>query len=251
VPLPVDHLPITPRSIWEAIQRLQRDVKELRATRRLEKASIGSGGMTITGGGAFVMTTATGVQVVQVGPMQWRHLDGSSQQGMILRREDGTQALSIYANPAIQGTDNQSWSWWDRSGNTVLAEDTPSGVGLALPYLPIGFAPARYTDWLATTSATYEDVHRATIKKQQPMAYIVVGHTADASGTTGQIQLTINGVAYGTPTAVGFTLASVTIGPFALPGNFNSQVELRVQAQRTAGTGNVRCQILAASGIQS
>jgi hypothetical protein len=235
----------------EAIKRLQRDVKELRATRRLEKASIGGGGMTITGGGAFVMMTASGVQVVQVGPMQWRHLDGSSQQGLILRREDGTQALSIYANPAVQGTDNQGWSWWDRAGNVVFAEDTTSGVGLALPYLPIGFHPARYTDWLATTSATFEDIHRATIKKQQPMAYIVVGHTADASGTTGQLQLTINGTPYGTPTAVSFTVGTVTIGPFALPGHFNDQVELRVQAQRTAGTGNVRCHILAASGIQS
>jgi hypothetical protein len=251
VPLSADHLPFTPRTILEAIQRLQRDVKELRAARRLESASVGGGGMTIRDGGAFVMMTASGVQVVQVGPMQWKHLDGSTQQGMILRREDGSQALSISAVPAVQGVDTQAWSWWDRSGNAVFAEDTTSGVGLALPYLPINFAPARFTDWLATTSAAYEDVHRATLKKQQPFAYVVVGHTADASGTTGQLQLTINGTSYGTPTAVTFTVGTVTIGPFPLPGQFNDQVELRVQAQRTAGTGNVRCHILAASGIQS
>jgi hypothetical protein len=45
--LKVDQLPLTPRSIWEAIKKLQRDVQELRAARTLEASAVGSGGVTV------------------------------------------------------------------------------------------------------------------------------------------------------------------------------------------------------------
>jgi hypothetical protein len=158
-----------------------------------------------------------------------------------LRRADSTVAASL-------GT---SWSWYDQHGETVVAEDAVAGGGLALPYLPIMFAPARFGDWQTCTSGTFEDIHRATIKRLQAYAYLSIGHTSDVSGTTGEIQVTVNGVAVGSPTAVSFAVSAVTVGPFLLPGAYRSQVEIRVQARRTGGAGNIRCSVLAASGIQA
>ncbi|MFJ3793908.1 hypothetical protein [Kitasatospora sp. NPDC090091] len=158
-----------------------------------------------------------------------------------LRRTDTSVALSL-------GT---AWQLYDKAGHPVVAEDAIAGQGLALPYLSMLWAPARYTDWLATTSGTFEDIHRATIYKLQPYASVSIGHTTDVSGTTGELQVTVAGRVIGSPTAVAFSQAAVTIGPFALTGDFKQQIELRVQARRTAGTGNVRVAVLASTGLQS
>lgn len=157
-----------------------------------------------------------------------------------LRRADQSIALDL---------SRATWAWLDRSGQQILAEDAVSGLGL--PYLPIMFAPARYTDWLASTSGTFEDIWRATISRQQACAYLAIGATTDASGTTGEVQVTVNGQLAGSAIPVAFTVAATTVGPVALPGPLRGQVEIRVQARRTAGTGAVRCAVLAASGIQS
>ncbi|MFE7954369.1 hypothetical protein [Streptomyces sp. NPDC057413] len=49
MPLRADHLPMTPKALWEAVVRLRRDVNELRASRRLESAVIDTGGITAVG----------------------------------------------------------------------------------------------------------------------------------------------------------------------------------------------------------
>lgn len=159
----------------------------------------------------------------------------------VLRRTDGSLALGI----------SPGWAWYDQGGTAVLAEDAVSGQGLALPYLPMTSAPARYTDWQATTNGTFEDIHRITAYKQQPYAYVSIGHASDVAATTGEVQVTVNGVAVASATAVAFVVAAVTVGPFALPGAIRDQVEIRVQARRTGGAGNVRCTVLAASQIQA
>lgn len=172
-----------------------------------------------------------------------------------LQRQAAQRASRVL--PALRRTDQSialdlsqpTWAWLDRSGQQVLAEDPVSGLGL--PYLPIMFAPARYTDWPATTGGTFEDIWRATISRQQAYAYLAIGATTDASGTTGELQVTLNGQSVGSVIPVAFTVTATTIGPIALPGPLRGQVEIRVQARRTAGAGNVRCAVLAASGIQS
>ena len=47
MPLKSDLLPGQATSLWQAIHKLQSNLKELRAARRLENASIGSGGVTV------------------------------------------------------------------------------------------------------------------------------------------------------------------------------------------------------------
>lgn len=47
MPLKADQLPPNSRTLWETVRRIQRDLKELRAARTLEQATIGSGGLTV------------------------------------------------------------------------------------------------------------------------------------------------------------------------------------------------------------
>ncbi|RPE27273.1 hypothetical protein [Kitasatospora cineracea] len=251
MPLRSDMLPSGPGDLWKAIKALREDLRELRAARRLEAAAIGAGGLSIVNGGALTMKTTAGVPMLFVGPVQYTFLDGSTQQGVIGRRADGSAFLTMYAQPGISGSNYQGWALYDRAGNAIVSEDAVSGTGLGLPYLPNCWAPARYTDWPASSSGTFEDIHRLTIYKQQPYASVSIGHTSDVSGTTGELQVTVNGTPVTPVTPVSFSQAAVTVGPFALPGRIRQQVEIRVQARRTAGTGNVRCQILASTGLPS
>lgn len=60
-------LPMTPRSMWEAIKQLQRDVTELRAARTAEATTIGAGGLTIQAPGdprSILLTPAGSVEIV-------------------------------------------------------------------------------------------------------------------------------------------------------------------------------------------
>lgn len=242
-------LPNVPTDILDTIRDLQTQVRELsgRVAQRPAQTQIAGGDVAVYAGGSFRMLSVDGSLVqTWIGKISPNHPDGSEQRGILMYREDGSLAFSLYS----ADSNPQAIALRDKTGNTVVADDVVAG-GLALPYLPIPFAPARYTDWLATTAAAFEDVHRATVTKLQPYAYVVVAHTSDTSGTTGELQVTVNGTPVGSPTGVGFVQSAVTIGPFALPGTYRSQVEIRVQARRTAGTGNVRCHVVAASGIQS
>lgn len=156
-----------------------------------------------------------------------------------LFRTDGTVALSVVSGVA---------SIWDLNGAAVLGDDAAGG--LARPYIPAPWAPARTADWLATTNASFEDVWRMSPIKLNPRATVTIGHIADAA-TTGDVQVTINGSATGSPTAVLTSAGSTTVGPFTLPGAQESTVELRVQARRTGGAGSIRVAVLAATGFHS
>lgn len=65
--LKADQLPLTPRSIWEAIARIRRDILELQAARTLEASAIGDGGLTVqsaTGTGRRIVIAPKGAIAV-------------------------------------------------------------------------------------------------------------------------------------------------------------------------------------------
>ncbi|MER7507090.1 hypothetical protein ABTX82_01875 [Streptomyces lavendulae] len=165
----------------------------------------------------------------------------ASQLLTILRRTDGSLAFGIAPG----------WTWYDQGDTAILAEDAISGQGLALPYLAMTAAPVRYGDWPGSTLGTFEDIFRITAYKQQAYAYVIVGHTADAAATTGEIQVTVNGTLVGSVISVTFLQTATTVGPFVLPGAVRDQVDIRVQARRTGGAGNIKLTVLATSQIQS
>ncbi|NEC93467.1 hypothetical protein G3I71_48850, partial [Streptomyces sp. SID12501] len=131
---------------------------------------------------------------------------------------DGGLAAAVQAHPTVTGVDRQSLSIYDRAGNVIFADDAVAGAGLARPYIPIRFGRAFYLDWPGTSSVSFTDLYLTAVEKQAPMAYVVVAHTNDTSGATGQVQVTVNGTAVGTPTSTTFGVATTTIGPFELPG---------------------------------
>lgn len=63
-------LPMTPRSMWEAIKQLQRDVTELRAARTAEATAIGAGGLRVQNPaepGSILLTPDGEVRIIPYG----------------------------------------------------------------------------------------------------------------------------------------------------------------------------------------
>lgn len=255
MPTPGDQLPTDAQAMARRIAQLERDVSELRAARRLEQATIGAGGLRIVDGGRLAMDTTAGVRMVDVGAIsddRFDHPDGSPQQAIWLRREDGSTVFSCFSG---QGETLQAWSWRDRSGNQVLADDTLSGSGLARPYIPVQLGPsfdAGWDYWPRNSTTTMTELWRGRIYRQHPKIVVVVDASMDTSGATGYIELRLNGVAQGSPTSVGFAAAFYTLGPFDMTQyGHMSQVDVSVMGRRNTGTGALRASIFSAYTLQS
>ncbi|MYR57787.1 hypothetical protein GTY54_16625 [Streptomyces sp. SID625] len=246
MPTAGDQVPGGPSDIGRRLAALEREVRELRAARRLENAAIGAGGLRIDGG-RFAMDTPAGARMVDIGPIAnpvFNHGDGSTQQAIWLRRDDGTLFFSCYAYPPAGNGETQAWAYYDRSGSTVLAEDTASGTGLARPWLPMN--PPVSSDpstWPRGTSATFGTIASTWNTKWQPQLR-VYGVTAAVGAATGDVRLTIDGTPWGPTVPVGSTIDYS--GP--VDASIGSLFQLEVQARRVTGTGSVACQITLVHG---
>ncbi|NUP23597.1 MAG: hypothetical protein HOZ81_47585 [Streptomyces sp.] len=249
MPTGADHLPGDATVMMRRLADLERQVKELRAARRLEAASVGAGGLKIAGG-RLSMTSTDGVRMVDIGEITddaFDHLDGSPQQAVFFHREDGTRALAIYGYPA-GGNEAQAWTWYDRSGTVVLAEDAGSGTGLARPWIPMTApTPGDTALWGKTTAAAFTTIATSYNVKWQPRMR-VFAHTAAIGTATGEIQFAINGTAWSTTASAGSsldytgTLDGIEIG---------DQFTLDVQARRLTGTGSIAAQVRMIYGRQT
>ncbi|MEV6696217.1 hypothetical protein AB0M68_03515 [Streptomyces sp. NPDC051453] len=243
MPTAGDQVPGGTTAIARRLAALERQVAELRATRRLEKAAIGKGGLGIRDGGELLMTTPDDQAMMHMGPAVWNHLDGSRQQQFVLRREDGTMAVGIYANPDAAGSDTQAVTFWDRNSNIIFADDTSSGVGLGRPYLPITLAPGYdggWDYWPRTTVTTLQELWAGGFYMQHPKLTVVVRASMDTSGATGEVQLKLDGATKGTAASVGFGVGYYTLGPFVLDGGHMSQHFVSVMARKASGSGAIR-----------
>ncbi|WP_431999339.1 hypothetical protein [Streptomyces sioyaensis] len=255
MPTAGDQLPTGPQSVARRLAALEREVSELRAARRLEQATVGAGGVRIVNGGRHAMDTAQGVRMVDVGAIaddRFDHVDGTSQQAMWYRREDGSLMFSCFGSG---GGGPQAWSWRDRTENQVIADDTVSGAGLARPYLSVQMGPSIQSGWdywPRNATTTMAELWRGMIYKQQPRIVVVVDAAMDTSGATGYIELRVNGAAQGSPTSVDFNGNYYTLGPFSLTQFAHmQQVAISVHGRRNAGTGAIRASIYSAYTIQS
>jgi len=221
----------------------------------LRNASISDGGLTIRGGFLRLLSKATGgVTLFYIGPSSAVMPNGEYQQYLRIRRADGTTVLQLWdSNPGDDGTLNQALSWLDRSGNVVFADDTDSGQGIARPYLPIAFYPARNGDWVKTTSTTFDVMHRAQSPKQQPRLIVKVWVNPSTPGTAGELRVMVNGTQLGA--VVSFTndgfVHEYTFGPLPVEGAHMSLLIVEIQARRTAGTGEIQVAPSQAEGRQT
>ncbi|MGW1813272.1 hypothetical protein ACWCQM_06835 [Streptomyces sp. NPDC002125] len=242
MPTAGDQVPSGATDMARRLVALEREVRELRAARRLQAASVGSGGLRIVDGGRFSMETPSGQRMVDIGAISdsdFDHGDGTKQQGIWLRREDGTAFFACYAYPP-SGSESQAWTFYDREKNNVLAEDTASGTGLARPWLPMNTpAASDSAQWPRSTTAAFSTISTSWNTKWQPRLR-VYGLTAAVGTATGDVQLLLNGSAWGPTVSIGTTIDYTG----DIPGDIGSLFQLEVQARRVTGTGSAAAQIL-------
>ncbi|WP_411078513.1 hypothetical protein [Streptomyces sp. cmx-10-25] len=254
MPTPGDQLPGGPQQMARDIADLKRQVRELRAARRLENAAVGAGGLRVVNGGRLAMDTPGRVRMVDIGKLndqQYNHADGTPQQAIQLRRDDGTLAWACFSYPP-SGFETQAWKFYDRTGNVILAEDTNSAQGLARPYLPVPLGPAyegSWDYWPRATATTTTRLWQGRFYKQLPNIVLVMQASMDTSGATGTIELAVGGTVRASA-SVAFSVGYVTLGPYALDGyDHMQQVDITVQGRRTAGTGALRATLYSAYQI--
>ncbi|MEW5658363.1 hypothetical protein ABGT92_23955 [Streptomyces cinereoruber] len=253
MPTPGDQLPGGPQQMARDIADLKRQVRELRAARRLEAAAIGAGGLRITGG-RLAMDTPARIRMVDIGPLtdpQYNHGDGTAQQAIQLRREDGGLAMACYAYPP-SGSEAQTWRLYDRAGNVVMAEDGGLGSGLARPYLPVPLGPAyqgSWDYWPRATATTTSKLWQGRFYRQLPSVVLVMQASMDTSGATGTIEMAVDGTVRASA-SVAFSVAYFTLGPYDLTDyDHMQQIDVTVQGRRTAGTGALRATLYSAYQI--
>lgn len=254
MPTAGDQLPGGVTGLARRVADLARDLRELRAARRLESASIGAGGLRVVAGGRFAMDGVIGTRMVDIGAINsaaYNNVDGSPQQATFFRRQDGSLAISVFAGP---GGSQQFFGLWDAQGHIVMGDDV-SGRGIAHPYLPVALGlgfDGGWDYWPRTVSASMVELWNGGIYAQQPRLVVVVRASADASGTTGQVQLAINGTVVGSPQTVGFAANYYTLGPVSLAAyEHMQQLQIQVMARRTAGTGAIRASLYSAYTLES
>jgi hypothetical protein len=233
-------MPEVPQDIIDRLVRVERQLREVAGRSQIRPPQTAASTSDVTVGPSQALRVKAAGGILDQSLLGW---DGA-QRVAKLYRTDGSLAFSVATPSAVP----QTATIWDLNGAAVLADD--SGGGLARPYIPMVVAPARTPDWPLSVAAAFEDIHRMTPLKINPQATLTIGHIADAS-TAGEVRVTVNGSPVGSTITVGTSQTVTAVGPFALPGAQEAAVEIRVQARRTSGVGNVRCAVLAATGFHS
>lgn len=243
MPTAGDQVPGGTTDMARRLAALEREVRELRAARRLQNASVGSGGLRIVDGGRLSVETPEGRRMVDVGAIsssEYDHADGTKQQATFLRRDDGLIYFGCYAYPPGGSGEVQAWRFYDHDGNNILSEDSESGTGLARPWLPMNTpVSSDSAQWPRTTVATFSTISTSWNTKWQPRMR-VYGLTAAVGTATGDVQLLVNGAAWGPSVSIGSNIDYTG----DIPGDIGSQFQLEVQARRVTGTGSAAAQIL-------
>ncbi|GAA0719814.1 hypothetical protein Drose_06110 [Dactylosporangium roseum] len=239
-------------ALLKRVDRLEAQLRELRAARRLESASVGAGGViTVRDGGSIRLLDQSGGTVGLLGDLSPY---GPGLKGVLLYRP-GSGAPAIAVHGTGESGDLGFVGVYDRAGNLLLSDNT-SGPGLATPWIPLQGVP---TTWHAspqqsTTSPTFVALWTVTGIRQHPnvQAHLLVSSDV---GVTGEIQVRdpVSDTVIAGPLAIadGATTHVTLTGP--LPGGvahmaqFRADVEMRV----ASGAGSVGSSLIYAVGVQS
>lgn len=256
--IPSDQRPPGEDWLVRRIVDLEREVRELKAGRRLEAASIGAGGVTVNGGaidikdGTLRLRHANGTDLLFLGPGV---IGAEPVRYLRIRRPDGSTVLYTYGSDDGDGF----WAMYDKQDNIILSDDGASGQGLARPYLPIPWAShsqSAITD--TTTSAAFTGLLSTRYKKQHPKIWAQILCQASDATTAGEVRIikTFTGDQIGATVTIPATgpggfYALRQIGPADVPGTFSEEMELEVQARRTAGAGTIGVRMFGCYAQQS
>ena len=224
MPTPGDMLPQGVNGLALKVAALERELRELRAGRRLESASIS--------GGAFAVITPTGGKVFNIGKL------ANGKYGTELRRDDGTLAVSVSGQDP--GADDMA-RWFSRDGHIVIADDAYADSYLGRPWIPVPMA-APY----AITAASWVTTHIGVWWVQHRVLELRASVYAPAA-TTGQVRF--RAIFNGASTVLGPTATAANdsetflnyraIGSDFVGVDHGERVVIIQEAQRTAGAGTV------------
>lgn len=235
------NLPPDPRNAMpEKVRALEARLQRLETARTLESAAIGAGGVRIEDGGSLqVIDPTSGHAVAYLGMAIIN--DETPQMVVLLSRDDGTLALALADFGSGVHPHQQALQWWDRAGQTVVADDVVSN-GLARPHLPLtpmqDWNPA---NWPQTTSTVFTTIALCGFERQNPYLTWSIQLLAD-SGATGQFRVLLNGTQLGgIQTVVGSSGSTQWDFTAALTPDigFGDVCTLELQARRSAGSGSV------------
>lgn len=239
-----------PLDFLDEFRALKDEVRQLsgRAQMRPAMTQILTGNVTVGEGGRFYVKAPGGASVLYIGDIDPPHPNGTRQTGMILSREDGNIAMTLWAPDGGQ----QNPIIWDRTGHAILSEDRTTGQGLARPFIGGGaWFGVTEAPQFTTTSTSFTTLMRSPWIKQQPCvaAWFLV-RCSDGT-TSGEIQLTDdNGTPISPvlPVGAGSFFYGGTSGPVA--GDHESQGYLNWRARVLPGsTGNIGVRGLAVYGM--
>lgn len=234
--------------LLEEFRKLKSRLERLERTPRAISASIDTGTFT-------VVSPDTGLVVALFGqlPSLYNRIDGTPQSGIILYREDGTMAAILAdLNPLVPPF-KQSWQVLDRNNHVIFADDTNSGVGMALPWLPWSGFQSNSPPTDTTTSGTFVTVQTTVGYKINARIQMQLLIRSDSVGTTGEVQVVdqssnVIDAIIAVPSASFFYMQ---LGPTPLAGGYLDPISLFVQARRTAGTGTIGVRGIYVMGLQS
>ncbi|XQE81575.1 hypothetical protein ACN24L_25200 [Streptomyces microflavus] len=134
---------IIPTDLLDRIRALERQVRELMGSANTTPAqnSIVGGEVVIGERGRLRVRTAGDQDLVYLGRVAPDRDEETPQQGLVVRRDDGSLALTVWTG-APDPTAVQPVRILDRRGNVIVADDTVRG-GLARPYIPYSCPPRR------------------------------------------------------------------------------------------------------------
>lgn len=229
---------LQPEGLVERIKRLENEVATLRRGSTLSNSVLSRGSMEVQ--------TDTGQVLQRIGAIPF---GGSVVQGIASYRANGNVASIVWDT----ATGGGFWAWYDEDGNVLAGDDTVAGVGLARPYLQ--HTVMRYAEVAtppeSTTLGTFDRLYRIHGHHQQPWVRAYLITQADV-GTTGEVQLAVNGTAITTvATPIPDGDNSYRVVDAELPGDHMSLIAVDVEARRLTGAGTIRVGVAFASGRQS
>ncbi|MFB7672954.1 hypothetical protein ACFC26_16250 [Kitasatospora purpeofusca] len=245
-------MPDLPGDLSEVLKAMDRRLRatEGRAQIRPAMDQILAGSVVVGEGGRLFVQTPDGVTMLYVGDIDPPHPDASRQTGLVVRREDGTAAMSVWDGAG----GDQAVILWDRGGRVIVSEDRATGQGLSRPFIggPGWFGATEQPEF-TTDSTAWTTLMITPWVKQQPKLWAWYLIQCSDATTSGEVQLTDNAGTAISPVitaGAGAFFYGSTTGPLA--GAHESSTYLRWKARVDPGsTGTIGVKGLAVYGTTS
>lgn len=250
------------------LERLEREVEQLRSARRLEHATIGQGGLRVRGeggitlqdGGGLLVESGGDIEVLDGGQVILRYptdrggdvvtilgdiFDVASGEflgtGLLVQQPNGFDIIQIR-------TDEDAGSrFFLRSGDNLLVLTTAAdGFGLDRPYLEVPMYPNDSSGDTTTSSTSFEPKWTGRFRHTHPAMQVQIKAAVTGSPLPqGEMRLMLNGVQIGNTETVtsnfsdffDFGSGDHDVAPAGM-GHYEFQ-QINIECRISSGTGTL------------